>query len=263
MLLMVPGDFNIPTKLIFALRNANRVTALTGAGISAESGVPTFRDAQTGLWAQYDPQELATPQAFRQNPQLVWEWYTWRKELISAAEPNPGHFALTKLENMVSSFTLITQNVDGLHQAAGSQSLIELHGNIFRTKCFQEDAIVDSWNENGSIPPRCPNCGGMLRPDVVWFGENLPPGALKNAQEAARSCEVFLSIGTSTLVEPASSLPYIAIQSGAIVVEINPRETPLSDQAHFVIRAPSGKALPALVKAIASRPRPNQDLHVQ
>ena len=252
MLLMVPGDSNIPTKLIFALRNAKRVTALTGAGLSAESGVPTFRDAQTGLWAQYDPQELATPQAFRQNPQLVWEWYTWRKELISAAEPNPGHFALTKLENMVPSFTLITQNVDGLHQAAGSQSLIELHGNIFRTKCFQEDTIVDSWNENGSIPPRCSNCGGMLRPDVVWFGESLQREALSAAQDYAQSCDVFLSIGTSTLVEPAASLPFLALQSGASVVEINTQQTPLSPQAHVVIQASAGKALPVLVQAISN-----------
>ncbi|HEX6305288.1 MAG TPA: NAD-dependent deacylase [Anaerolineales bacterium] len=252
MLLMVPGDFNIPIKLIFALRNANRVTALTGAGISAESGVPTFRDAQSGLWAQYDPEELATRQAFRQNPQLVWEWYTWRKELISAAQPNPGHFALTKLENMIPPFTLITQNVDGLHQAAGSQSLIELHGNIFRTKCFQEDAIVDSWNENGSIPPRCPNCGGMLRPDVVWFGESLPREALSTAQDCAQRCDVFLSIGTSTLVEPAASLPFLALQSGASVAEINPQQTPLSPQAHAVIQASAGKALPVLVQATSN-----------
>lgn len=260
MLLMAQVDGDIPKELILQLRNANRVAALTGAGISAESGVPTFRDAQTGLWSQYDPQELATPQAFRQNPQLVWKWYAWRRKLISAAEPNAGHLALTELERMVPSFTLITQNVDGLHQAAGSQSTIELHGNIRRTKCFQENVIVDSWEENGSIPPRCPDCGGMLRPDVVWFGESLPPQALSRAQDWAQNCDVFLSIGTSTLVEPAASLPFFALQSGGTVVEINLQETRLSNRAHFVIHAPAGKGLPALMQAISNWPTSNKAL---
>lgn len=248
---MDSGDFDFPSNLVLALQTAKNVAALTGAGISAESGVPTFRDAQTGLWAQYEPQELATPQAFSQNPQLVWEWYSWRRELISAAEPNAGHYALAALEDMVSTFTLITQNVDGLHRAAGSKSMVELHGNILRTKCFQEDVVVESREENGSMAPRCPRCGAMLRPDVVWFGENLPQRALRTAQEAAKSCNVFLSIGTSTLVEPAASLPFLALRSNATVIEINPQETPLSHQAHYVIRAPSGKALPALVQAMS------------
>lgn len=253
MLLTDSDDFDFPTNLILALQNANKMAALTGAGISAESGVPTFRDAQTGLWAQYEPQELATPQAFRQNPQLVWEWYSWRRDLISSAEPNPGHIALVTLENMVPSFTLITQNVDGLHRDAGSKSMVELHGNILRTKCFQEDVIVESWEENGSVPPRCPRCGAMLRPDVVWFGENLPQQALRTAQEAAKSCDVFLSVGTSILVEPAASLPFLALRSNVTLIEVNPQETPLSHQAHYVIRAPSGRALPALVQAMSER----------
>ncbi len=224
---------------------------LTGAGISAESGVPTFRDAQTGLWARYKAEELASPQAFQDNPQLVWDWYTWRRQLIKQAKPNPGHTALVLLETHLAEksgeFVLITQNVDGLHQLAGSQQVIELHGNILRTKCFEENVPVERWEDLGDIPPRCPSCGGLLRPDVVWFGESLPPLALLRARRIAQRCDVFLSIGTSTNVEPAASLPYLAIESGATVIEINPNETPLSPYANFVLRGPGGVVLPSLV----------------
>ena len=243
--------------LIESLHQARHITVLTGAGISAESGVPTFRDAQTGLWAKYDPQELATPQAFRRNPRLVWEWYAWRRELVSKAEPNPGHLALAGLERYlteyarrtplhVSSFTLITQNVDGLHQRAGSQNVIELHGNIHRTKCFDEGVIVDSWPPSDDVLPPCPYCGGYLRPDVVWFGETLPPQALAAAFAAAQTCDIFFSVGTSALVHPAASLPFEALKQGAIVVEINPDETPLTGRATYVLRGPAGQILPAL-----------------
>jgi len=177
--------FTIPDSLISAVRTARHIAVLTGAGISAESGVPTFREAQTGLWAQYDPLELATPEAFRRNPKLVWQWYEWRRGLVSKAQPNPGHLALAQLELKVERFTLITQNVDGLHQRAGSRNVVELHGNINRTKCFDEEVVIESWAETGDAPPRCPRCGGLLRPDVVWFGEALPRQALAGGQPTA------------------------------------------------------------------------------
>ena len=236
-------------QLLNAVRTAQHVAVLTGAGISAESGVPTFREAQTGLWAQYDPQELATPQAFHRNPKLVWEWYAWRRELVANAAPNAGHLALVELESKVPQFTLITQNVDGLHARAGSQNVIELHGNIMRTKCFDNGRFVQSWPETEDVPPRCPHCGGMLRPDVVWFGESLPVDALETAVAAAQSCDIFLSIGTSSFVQPAASLPIEAIQAGAITVEINPQTTPLTSHVDYALTGAAGSTLPALVAA--------------
>jgi NAD-dependent deacetylase len=239
---------DISTGLIRSLRQAQFVTVMTGAGTSAESGVPTFRDAQTGLWAKYDPQELATPQAFRRQPALVWEWYAWRRELVGRAQPNPGHHALVELARLVPRLTLITQNVDGLHQRAGSQDVIELHGNIGRTKCFDEDRIVESWPMSDSVPPHCPHCGGMLRPDVVWFGESLPRVALESAIQAARSCNLFLSVGTSAMVQPAASLAYEALHHGAVVVEINLGPTPLTDHVHHALHGPAGHILPRLLQ---------------
>src|SRR6058998_2382350 len=166
-----PSSFEFNGDLVAALRGARFIAVLTGAGISAESGLATFRDAQTGLWARFDPRELATSSAFARNPKLVWDWYAWRREHVAAARPNAGHLALAELEQRVPEFALITQNVDGLHQRAGSRNPIELHGNITRTKCFEEDKIVNEWQESRDVPPRCPSCGGRLRPDVVWFGE--------------------------------------------------------------------------------------------
>lgn len=240
----------IPPELAASLKAASRVAVLTGAGISAESGVPTFRDAQNGLWAQFRPEELASPQAFARNPKLVSEWYAWRRKLVDDAKPNPGHYALARLESLVPEFTLITQNVDGLHRRAGSRAVIELHGNIHRTLCSAEGIDVEAPEVGADGLARCPRCGGLLRPGVVWFGEMLPPEALDNAELAARKCQVFLSIGTSTVVEPAASLPFHALQRGATVVEINPTSTPLSDAAHFVLRGPAGVILPALVSAL-------------
>ena len=238
----------IPSELSAALRRARRVTVLTGAGISAESGVPTFRDAQAGLWAKFKPEELATPQAFRRNPKMVWEWYDWRRKLVTQVQPNPGHLALVEMEQRVPDFTLITQNVDGLHQRAGSRRVIELHGNITRTKCFEEDLVVTEWQETAEVPPRCPRCGGMLRPDVVWFGEMLPEPAIAAAFEASRNCDLFFAIGTSAVVHPAASLPIEARRHGATLVEINPDETPLTELAGFVLRRPSGQTLPELAR---------------
>jgi NAD-dependent deacetylase len=234
------------------LRSAQRVAVLTGAGVSAESGVPTFRDAQTGLWAKYNPEELATPYAFSTNPKLVWDWYTWRRELVAQATPNPGHFALVTLEQLVPEFTLITQNVDNLHQQAGSQNVIELHGNIMRTRCDLCFQRAESWVDTGEIPPRHTNCGGWLRPDVVWFGENLNENDLGIAYYASMKCDVFLIIGTSGKVYPAAAMPEYALQAGATVVEINTQETPISEKCTYVLRGASGVVLPLLVQAVSS-----------
>ncbi|SRR5581483_3879567 len=239
-----------PEPLLRALRNARKVAALTGAGVSAESGVPTFRNAQTGLWAQFKPEELATPGAFLKNPRLVWEWYEWRRQLVQNAKPNPAHFALAEMENKFPGFTLITQNVDGLHQRAGSRKVIEIHGNITRTKCFQEDTVVTQWNETGEVPPKCPRCGGLLRPDVVWFEEALPEIPTEAAFAASRDCDVFLCIGTSAVVYPAASLPLEALQHQATVIEINPEVTPLTSRASYVLNGPAGEILPGLLTEV-------------
>ncbi len=239
-------SIEFPKELIELLQTAVSVTVLTGAGISAESGVPTFRDAQTGLWAKYDPQELASPYAFQQNPKLVWEWYQWRRELIAAARPHAGHYALVELEKEVPDFTLITQNVDGLHEQAGSKNIIELHGNITKTKCFANDHPITQW-EDDHIPPRCPQCGSLLRPDVVWFGESLPAMALYTAVNKSKSCDLFLSIGTSSVVHPAASLPVKAIQNRIPTVEINPQSTPLTPHMSYVLSGAAGEMLPQLI----------------
>jgi NAD-dependent deacetylase len=239
----------IPESLVETLRNAQSVAVLTGSGISAESGVPTFRDAQTGLWARYDPMNLATPEAFTRDPRLVWEWYSWRRELVEEASPNPGHEALAELERHVPELVLITQNVDGLHRRAGSQRVIELHGNIIRSKCSREGVVVEPRKDDFEVPPTCPRCGALLRPDVVWFGEMLPPEALEAAFEVAQSCDLFFSIGTSSLVQPAASLPFEALRGGVSVVEVNADETPLTRHAEYALRGRAGEVLPALVRA--------------
>jgi len=240
----------IPEALARRLRTARRVAVLTGAGISAESGVPTFRDAQTGIWAHFDPLELATPAAFARQPRVVWDWYAWRRELVAAAKPNPGHFALAAIERRVADFLLITQNVDGLHQAAGSTRIVELHGNIARVKCARGCGSVDAWDDtDGSEPPRCPQCGAFLRPDVVWFDEMLPAEALLRAEQAAGDCELMLVVGTSAEVHPAAALPEAARAGGATVAEVNPNPTPLTDRVDYPLRGRSGIVLPALFAA--------------
>ncbi len=243
----------LPEGLIARLQNCQHLVVLSGAGLSAESGVPTFRGAQNGLWSQYQPEELATPQAFRRNPALVWDWYAWRRELVAKAQPNPAHLALVQLEvKFIRSgkrFCHITQNVDGLSQRAGGTAIIELHGNLHRYRCFEENTPIVNIQESQETPPRCPNCGGLLRPDVVWFGENLPQETLESAIQEARECDLFITVGTSLLVQPAASLPYIAQQNGATLVEINPVPTQLASSANYCILAPAAQALPALVQA--------------
>lgn len=222
-----------------------RLAVLTGAGISAESGVPTFR-GEAGLWRNFRPEELATPAAFRRAPALVWEWYEWRRGLIGQCRPNAAHHTLVEMEQAIPHFTLITQNVDGLHRLAGSRRVIELHGNIWRMRCTRQGSITDRRDHPLSeIPPRC-ECGALLRPDVVWFGENLPPEALQAAFDAAQSCQVMLVIGTSGVVEPAALLPRVAQGSGARVIEINVEATPISRDADETILGPAAVELPRL-----------------
>jgi NAD-dependent deacetylase len=232
-----------------ALRNARYVVVLTGAGISAESGLPTFRGAQTGLWEQYRLEDLATAAAFRRNPRLVWEWSMQLADQAARSQPNPAHYALIALEQRVPKFTLITQNIDGLHQRAGSADVIELHGSSTRVRCSYEEVIVETWAETDEVPPRCPRCDGLLRPDVVWFGELLAPERLDAAQAAADGCDLFLSIGTSGEVEPAASLPYRALRHGATLAVVNLDVTTRASGSIYTIHGLAGQVLPALVKA--------------
>lgn len=230
------------------VRGARRIAVLTGAGMSAESGVPTFRDAQTGLWSRFDPAQLASEEGFRADPPMVWRWYAGRREAVARAEPNAGHLALAAAAGRYLRFTVITQNVDGLHRRAGSRGVIEIHGSIAQTIClaacgFAED---DPARLPAGEPPRCPRCGDWLRPGVVWFGEMLDPRRLTAAEEAANDCDVMLVIGTSGLVYPAADLPAAARRAGAEVVVVNPAESELDGLARLVVRSTAAAALPRL-----------------
>ena len=228
------------------LSQATRVLALTGAGVSAESGVPTFR-GEGGLWGQFRAEELATPEGFARDPRLVWEWYAWRRERLLSVEPNAAHRALAAFEERVPGFLLVTQNVDGLHAAAGSRRTVELHGNIWRSRCTACGARKeDDRCPLQELPPRCP-CRGTLRPDVVFFGECLPEEAVRQALLASREAEVVLVIGTSSLVYPAAALPQFARSAGAFVIEVNPEETPVTPLASLSLRAKAAEILPRLL----------------
>jgi len=240
---------DFPTILLDLLRKTKYVVALTGAGVSQESGLRTFREAQSGLWEQYRPEDLATPQAFQRNPKLVWDWYAMRRELAGTVEPNPGHYAVAEMAHHIQDFVLVTQNVDGLHRKAGSRDVIELHGNLQRVKCSNCGMAAQVWDEAVDDVPRCSSCGGLLRPDVVWFGEQLPLDALEKAVEVSRRCDAFLSIGTSGLVRPAASLAYAARRNGGVVIEVNAESTPLTSNCNFVFHGKSGEILPQLVEA--------------
>ena len=238
---------NFPATLLQSVRGAERIVALTGAGISAESGLATFRDAQTGHWSKFKPEELATADAFRRNPKLVSDWYAWRREQALKAKPNAGHLALAEMEKRAPKFLLVTQNVDGLHERAGSKQIVELHGNIHRFRCFDNDCRTDNFDlEQG----RCRSCGANLRPDVVWFGEMLPVSALETAISAAEESDVFFSIGTSSLVYPAADLWRRAKNNGAIVIEINKDPTPLTPLTDYSFLGKAGEILSALVDQI-------------
>jgi NAD-dependent deacetylase len=238
---------SISDGFIERLKDAKKVAVLTGAGISAESEVPTFR-GKDGLWKKFSPMELANFDAFIQNPKLVWEWYNWRRGLINDVEPNPGHYALAKMEEIAPEFTLITQNVDGLHKRAGSKNILELHGRIYESFCIDCQKRYDEPEFEDGVP-RC-ECGGLVRPDVVWFGESLDPEIIDKAFRTSATCEVFLSVGTSAQVQPAASLPVIAKQSGAYVVEINPEDTPITHMMDEFMQGPSGEVLPAIVEKL-------------
>lgn len=237
----------ISPRLISKLRTAESVAVFTGAGISAESGVPTFR-GNDGIWKKFKPEELANLDSFMRNPELVWEWYKQRKVIIASIQPNAGHVALAEMEQRFREFSVITQNIDNLHRRAGSKTVYELHGNIERNYCLGcGKQFPDAEVMAGANVPRCHSCGGLIRPDVVWFGELLPTDQWDKSDEAARHSEIFLSIGTSGVVYPAASLPMIARRAGAYVVEINLERTDLSDAADEVILGRSGEILPQLL----------------
>jgi NAD-dependent deacetylase len=228
------------------LAQAHSVTVLTGAGISADSGVPTFRGTD-GLWRNYRAEDLATPEAFERDPRLVWEWYNWRREIIATKRPNPAHHALVELEKRVSQFWLITQNVDGLHRDAGSQRLSEIHGNIWKVRCTACRRVSDNRQAPISILPNCDRCGSLLRPHIVWFGESLAREDLEQSYAALESCEVLLIIGTSGVVYPAASFAPVAEQAGAFVAELNLDATPNSNVVDVSIRGRASELVPQLL----------------
>lgn len=243
-----------------ALRSAEHVCVLTGAGVSAESGIPTFREAQTGVWAQFSPQELATPGAFASNPGRVWQWYAGRRSTVRAAQPNPAHLALASLAQRVSHATLVTQNVDDLHERAGSRDLIRLHGSLLHMRCSGSCAgSVEVAEPASAEPPPCPTCGSPMRPDVVWFGESIPMGPFEAARQAAIACDVFLSVGTSNVVEPAASLPWIAATHGATVIVVNPTmEGQRKGPSILPLEGPAAVLLPRLVAEAFAGRRPRR-----
>ena len=250
---MNEGGLEAARELLAGVR---RLAVLTGAGMSAESGVPTFRDAQTGLWSRFDPMQLASPEGFRADPSLVWRWYAWRRGLVARAQPNAGHIALAQAAGRFDSLRIVTQNVDGLHQRAGSREVIEIHGNILRSRCLDECGVRYDLPEDlpAGEPPRCPNCGSWLRPDVVWFGEMLDPGLLDAAEQAATGAEALLVVGTSGLVYPAAGLPLRARRAGCRVIIVNPQPTEIDSVADDVVTGAAGVVLPALLAAAAPPP---------
>jgi len=233
-------------KVKTKLKSAKSVSVLTGAGISADSGVPTFR-GEEGLWKQYRAEELASPDAFARDPKLVWEWYSWRRELIATKVPNPAHEALATMVGQFRSFVLITQNVDGLHRMAGSQDILEMHGNIWKVRCTKCSTVTDNLDLPIAYPPECEACGGLLRPHIVWFGESLNPQIMDRCMQALQSCDVLLVIGTSGVVQPAASFAMVAKSAGAYTVEINLDPTPSSGNMDIVINGKAKDVVPLLV----------------
>lgn len=239
------------------LAHARRLVVLTGAGISKESGIPTFREAQQGLWAKHDPQRLATLQGFMANPKLVWDWYQFRLGLVEQAQPNPGHRAIADLEQRLPQVDVITQNVDGLHVQAGSRRVLELHGNIRRFKCLRGHTGLTMADLAGqeTAPPLCPQpgCQALVRPDVVWFGENLDYRVLNQAVAASEACDVMLIVGTSGVVQPAASLPYHAWNGRARIIEVNPQPSELTDLAYVYLAGPAGEVLPQVLAVMSEQ----------
>lgn len=243
------GAATVIDPLATALRDTPCVTVLTGSGLSADSGIPTFRDARDGLWAHHRPEDIATPEAFERDPIGVWQWYRERRRRAGEVAPNAGHRALAELERRRPDLCLITQNVDGLHQRAGHRDVIEFHGNLFANRCHHEGRAV-AVDDATAEPPACPRCGGPVRPGVVWFGEAIPDETLERALAAARACELFLAVGTAARVQPAAGLADLARHQGARIAEINPEDTGLGDALDIRVRARAAEALPALVQAL-------------
>jgi len=238
------------------LASVRRLVVLTGAGVSKESGLATFREAEDGLWAQYDPIEMASQEGFLRNPKLVWEWYEYRFGLVTTAQPNACHRAIAELERVIPNVTVVTQNIDGLHQAAGSTRVSELHGSIRRYKCLggrHTGFSVDDFAEQTERPPRCPQCGDVLRPEVVWFGEYLEADVLMHAYDASQSCDAMLVVGTSGVVQPAASLPFVAARAGAYVIDVNPEQDEISQVADVFLQGKSSEVLPRLLTVLQSR----------
>lgn len=235
------------------LTGIRRLVVLTGAGVSKESGIPTFREAQDGLWAHYDPMLMASREGFLSNPGLVWEWYEYRFGMVEAAQPNPGHTAIAEIERIIPATAVVTQNIDGLHQAAGSSNVLELHGSIRRFRCLDGRHTgftrADLAGMAGT-PPRCPQCGDLLRPDVVWFGEYLPEDVLAKAHSLSEQCDAMLVVGTSGQVQPAASLPFAAARAGATVIDVNPDRDEIARMADIYLQGAGGQMLPRLVAAL-------------
>jgi NAD-dependent deacetylase len=251
-------DDRLIRETTLRLKGTRHLVVLTGSGISKESGIPTFRDAQDGLWARYDPIDLATREGFLRDPVMVWEWYSYRFGMVENARPNPGHLAIVEMEAIFPQVTVITQNIDGLHQTAGSTDVVELHGSIRRYKCL--DGRHTGFNRadlalQTQVPPVCPYCGSLLRPDVVWFGELLPPDAINRAFDLCKNSDALLVVGTSGEVEPAASLPAHAAYSGALVIDVNPDRDQTSRWADFFLQGPGGEILPRLVEALRTLKR--------
>lgn len=241
-----------------ALLGAKKIVAFTGAGISAESGIPTYRDKLTGVWEHHDPQQLETAKAFRQNPELVWGWYLWRRQLVARAKPNEAHLALERLISGERSVSVITQNIDDLHERAGSQAVLHLHGSLAKAKCFACHRNAELTRDELAVPgdgalvdpPRCKRCNGKLRPGVVWYGEDLPPDVWKHAVALVNKCDVLISVGTSGVVMPAARLPDLALESGATVLHINTVDVSMDQPNEIMILGSAAEILPALVEMV-------------
>jgi NAD-dependent deacetylase len=250
-------SIEIPPDLVTALQQARQVVVFTGAGISSESGIPTFRDSLTGLWERFDAESLATADAFREDQELVWGWYEWRRMQALLAAPNPAHYAIAALERLVPKLTVVTQNADVLHERASSSAVLHLHGSLHSPRCFSCGrthtfaAGLPDEPEGGRRlkPPSCSHCGGPVRPGVVWFGESLPEQQLNCAFSSAQQCDVLLVIGTSGLIQPAAGLPALARQAGAKVVQINPLSTSLDPLCTWSLRGAAGVIMPRLVQS--------------
>lgn len=237
------------TDLAAAIRDAGTIAVLTGSGLSADSGVPTFRDAEEGLWSRYRPEDLASPEAFERDPDTVWQWYRARRQTLEQVEPNAGHRALAAMAQKLPDVRLVTQNVDGLHQQAGHPDVMEFHGNIRVNRCHSEQREVTVEDDVDS-PPTCPHCGGPVRPGVVWFGEAIDADVIERASTAAQACDLFMAVGTSAEVHPAASLADLARRRGARIAEINPDATALSDRVTWIVRDSAAEALPRILDKI-------------